>query len=59
MYLTFGYVRRPVDVDVIAISALRTYALNPDDRMTPVAVLVLALGPPVYQMVGATHLRTR
>ncbi|EPS97025.1 hypothetical protein FOMPIDRAFT_1129217 [Fomitopsis schrenkii] len=35
-----------------AISSLRVYALNPQDRVTPVVVLILSLGPAVYQTVS-------
>ena len=43
---------RLTDVMSPAISSLRVYALNPRDRITPIVVLVLSLGPPVYEIVS-------
>ncbi|EPS94245.1 hypothetical protein FOMPIDRAFT_1055275 [Fomitopsis schrenkii] len=37
-------------VMIAVISSLRVYALNPPDRVTPFIVLVLSLGPAVYEI---------
>lgn len=43
---------RQADIVTTVISSLRVYALNPQDRVTPIVVLVLSLGPAAYQIVS-------
>ena len=49
----------PTDYRESAISSLRVYALNSEARLVLIAVLVMSLGSPIYEMVSMTpQLRT-